>query len=519
MSDHSRVIVHIDIDCFYVQVEELHNPDLRSKNVAIKQKSCLVTCNYNARQFGVQKLMSVSEALKCCPDLVLVNGEDLTKYKAMSDRIFDVLSRFTTQIEKLGMDENFIDVTELLAEHEVVMDDATYIEETSDACDCDCGCVERLKIGTVIAKQMRQAIFDELRITTSAGIAYNKQLAKLVGSRNKPNKQTVIFDSAVSAFMSGLQSVRQLCGIGQKMAELLESIGIKTVVELQDVSLDMLKKKVDAKTAERLKAWSMGDDNSSVKPSGKPKSLSIEDSTFGCPLKNVYEVETKFSALISKLLVVSAEDGRSPTVFKVTVRKTQIFKELLQRESKQGPIQKNLLNGSAEAVTLNLVGLAMNLFKKMITEKEFKITLLGVSFTKFQEESNQKSSIEKFLCKDVPPPSTSREVKSPKIETKSPKNEVKKSKILEWISKSAESSNSTSSSAPPPAKRPKLNDDTPKIPVPSNVDLDVFNSLPDDVKQELMQKWSRTLSPISTKLPQKISTSKKSTLDRFLKPM
>lgn len=526
-TNHNRVIIHIDIDCFYAQVEEILNPELRTKNVGIQQKSCIVTCNYNARAKGVTKLMGLQEALQLCPDLVLVNGEDLTKYKQMSDRIFEVLSsRYTHQIEKLGMDENFLDVTKLLDNYSAAASNAveksTFIESSS--CDgeleCDCGCYKRLKIGTHIAKEMRQTLFDELGITTCAGIAYNKQLAKLIGSRNKPNKQTVIFDSAVSSYMRSLESVRKICGIGHKMAEQLESFGIKTVADLQDFDLELLKKKLDIKTAEKLKNWANGIDSSEIRPTGKPKSLSIEDSTYGNPLKNLLEVETKFSSLLSKLLAVTNDDGRIPCAFRVTVRKTVDVNDLLRRESKQVPINKSAITGNNSEVIQNLLKTAMSLFKKITPENPFTITLLGVSFCKFQEEIAQKSLIEKFLSKDVPKMTQMPKIESLKPPTSSSPKPKKSSKILEWISKANQSSSNESCTSPP-SKRIKISSEegpstsTSSINVPPCVDLSIFNSLPEDLQKELIQQWNTPKPSLS---PPNKKPVKKNTLDHFFKP-
>ena len=112
---HSRTIIHVDIDCFYAQVEMIRNPELRNLPLGIQQKHIVVTCNYVARKRGIKKLSYISDAKKKCPDLVLVNGEDLTTYREFSGKVHSLLSRdFTPLVEKLGMDENFLDVTELV---------------------------------------------------------------------------------------------------------------------------------------------------------------------------------------------------------------------------------------------------------------------------------------------------------------------------------------------------------------------------------------------------------------------
>ena len=113
-----RAILHVDVDCFYAQVEMARNPHLdRDRPVAVTQKFLVVTCNYPARAAGVGKLMRIDKAKEVCPDLVLVSGEDLTPYREASESIFAALSAFGP-CQKLGLDELFVDVT-ALAEAEV----------------------------------------------------------------------------------------------------------------------------------------------------------------------------------------------------------------------------------------------------------------------------------------------------------------------------------------------------------------------------------------------------------------
>uniref|UniRef100_A0A8C5VIF9 DNA polymerase iota n=1 Tax=Microcebus murinus TaxID=30608 RepID=A0A8C5VIF9_MICMU len=110
----SRVIVHLDLDCFYAQVEMISNPELKDKPLGVQQKNSVVTCNYEARKLGVGKLMSVRDAKEKCPQLVLVNGEDLTRYREMSYKVTELLKEFSPLVERLGFDENFVDLTEMV---------------------------------------------------------------------------------------------------------------------------------------------------------------------------------------------------------------------------------------------------------------------------------------------------------------------------------------------------------------------------------------------------------------------
>ena len=108
---HRRCIIHIDIDSFYAQVEMNLNPELKDKPVGVQQKYLMITCNYIARNMGVKKSMNAKEAKKVCPELVLVNGEDLKNYREYSQRTFQLCKEQFQDVERLGFDENFIDVT------------------------------------------------------------------------------------------------------------------------------------------------------------------------------------------------------------------------------------------------------------------------------------------------------------------------------------------------------------------------------------------------------------------------
>lgn len=521
---------------------------------------------------------------------MLVNGEDLTKYKKMSDRIFEVIHKYCPQIEKLGLDENFIDVTELVnltiansVEEELGLSPDTFIYKPVDndelPQECDCGCVRLLNVGTQVATELRKALFEELNVTSCAGIAYNKLLAKLVGSQNKPNKQTVIFDSLVSSFISSLGSVRSLPGIGHKLAETLAELSVRTVQDLQNAPLELLRKKLDEKTVQKIKSWCVGVDHSHVKPTGKQKTLSLEDSTFGNPLKSVYEVETKFSLLLIRLCDAICEDGRVPTVLRVTVRRTNAIEDINQRESRQTPLPTNLfkqksgaaLQLSDEKTLPQLIHLAMQLFAKVMGDKkqDFAVTLLGVAFTKFAEiVAKGANAIDRFLVPREAQLAAEKEVKAGKrpssttIESPPPSKRPKPSPLLKWIEKSSSevepgnpkslqaqvinagaNSKASESSPVPTIINPETSNSVLEVAssssvnkeeapreqsIPPNVDPEVFEALPDDVKQELIEQWrakpkpSEVTSPKSSVEAKGTAKGKKSasnTLDRFFKPM
>ncbi|XP_055678232.1 DNA polymerase iota [Lutzomyia longipalpis] len=409
---HPRVIIHIDIDCFYAQVEELRNPQLRDKPLGVQQKNIVVTCNYPARERGVDKLMPVAEARRRCPELQLVRGEDLTPYRQMSSRVFDVLQRFTPAVEKLGFDENYMDVTREIEERlqGVTMSDDPEVvgcvcPEGEMLPPCPCGCDRRLAAGTALAQEVREALHTELGLTTCAGIAHNKLLAKLVGGVNKPNNQTVLVPHCAATFLADLEKVRRVTGVGQKTEALLAEIGIRTVRDLQDVDIERLQRKFGHETATKLKDLSLGRDNMPVRATGRPKSIGLEDSCRAISVKQ--DVEEKFSVLLVRLVNQVVDDGRIPIAIKMTLRKFDPAKKTSHRETKQANIlpslfklrpegKLNLTEGGHE----KLLRIVMRLFERLIDLRQpFNITLLGLAFSKFQERRFGPCSIANFLIK------------------------------------------------------------------------------------------------------------------------
>lgn len=409
-NEHPRSIIHIDIDCFYAQVEMLRNPELRTVPLGIQQKNIIVTSNYEARNYGVQKCMLVSDALKTCPNLKLVNGEDLHDYRAASNKIFELLQTWKCPVEKLGMDENFIDVTKLVEEKLkcVHIDSVTHSGHiyNESGIECLCGCHTRLKVASQLANEIRQKIYDELGFTTCAGIAHNKLLAKLVCPLHKPNNQTTICPEHATEFMSTLQSVRSIPSIGLKTTETLISHKIISVTDLQQVPLDILKKHFSSDMAVRLKNLSLGEDNTPVKQTGKPQSIGLEDSFKTVSVKS--EVEDKFCALLQRLLILVREDGRIPVSLRVTLRKKDAKRLSSHRESRQCQISPSIFiitNGSLTVTNVGqqkLMTIIMRLFNKLIDlSKPFHLTLVGLAFTKFQERMTGRSSIVNYLMNDI----------------------------------------------------------------------------------------------------------------------
>ncbi|XP_035866090.1 DNA polymerase iota isoform X3 [Phyllostomus discolor] len=230
-SSSSRVIVHVDLDCFYAQVEMISNPELKGKPLGVQQKSLVVTCNYEARELGVKKLMSVRDAKEKCPQLVLVNGEDLTRYRAISYKVTELLEEFSPVVERLGFDENFVDVTEMVEKRlqplqsdelpALTVSGHVYNDQSINLHDI---LHRRLLVGSQMAAEMREAMHDRLGLTGCAGVASNKLLAKLVSGVFKPNQQTVLLPESSQDLILSLKHIKEMPGSYDAMTPMVDTI-------------------------------------------------------------------------------------------------------------------------------------------------------------------------------------------------------------------------------------------------------------------------------------------------------
>ena len=159
----TRKIIHIDADCFYAAVEMREDPALYGKPVAVggnpRQRGVVATCNYEARSWGVHSAMSMAQALKICPDLIVIPVR-MELYRQVSQQIHQILQDYTELIEPLSLDEAFLDVTD------------------SDNCKGS---------ATLMAQEIRSRVWQDLRLVVSAGVAPNKFLAKIASDWRKPN--------------------------------------------------------------------------------------------------------------------------------------------------------------------------------------------------------------------------------------------------------------------------------------------------------------------------------------------
>ncbi|XP_059908997.1 DNA polymerase iota-like isoform X2 [Gadus macrocephalus] len=327
--------------------------------------------------------MSVVDAQEKCPQLVLVKGEDLTHYREMSYQVTELLTSYCPLVERLGFDENYVDVTEMVEKRLTHCSSFEGHVYNRSGIETNPGPHRRLVVGSHIAAELRTAICSKLGLDVCAGVATNKLLAKLVSGSFKPNQQTTLLPQDVDHIMGHLGGLHRVPGVGHQTSKRLQALGLVTVQDLQLFPLAGLVKEFGVPTGQRLKNLSLGVDDSPVVPTGAPKSLSDEDSFK--KISTTREVVEKTQELLTSLVERMQKDGRPPQTFRLTIPRYSAENKWFSRESRQCPVPHHLrhkvVSGSTDA-NVHLVTLAMKLFNKMVDGgTAFHLTLLNVCFT------------------------------------------------------------------------------------------------------------------------------------------
>lgn len=212
----NRKIIHVDMDAFYASVEQMDNPLLRGKPIAVggsENRGVVAAASYEARKFGVRSAISGVMAKKNCPELIFVRPR-FDRYKEISGKIQKIFYEYTDLVEPLSLDEAYLDVTNNKKGN---------------------------PSATLLAQEIRQRIFNEVGLTASAGISVNKFVAKIASDYNKPNGQKTVNPDEVISFLEELP-IRKFHGVGKVTTEKMYQLGIFTGVELKSKTLDFLEK-------------------------------------------------------------------------------------------------------------------------------------------------------------------------------------------------------------------------------------------------------------------------------------
>jgi DNA polymerase-4 len=212
----NRKIIHIDMDAFYASVEQLDDPSLRGKPVAVggsENRGVVAAASYEARKFGVKSAMSGFIAKKNCPDLIFVSPR-FDRYKEISNKIQSIFKEYTDMVEPLSLDEAYLDVTQNKKGN---------------------------PSASILAEEIRLRILNEVGLTASAGISVNKFVAKIASDYNKPNGQKTVNPEDVIPFLEALP-IRKFYGVGKVTTEKMYQLGIFSGVELKSKSVEFLEK-------------------------------------------------------------------------------------------------------------------------------------------------------------------------------------------------------------------------------------------------------------------------------------
>lgn len=264
MPQKERTILHIDMDAFYASIEQRDNPALKGKPVIIGGKTgrgVVSTASYEARKYGVRSAMPISEAVRRCPDGVYI-PPDIPKYHAVSQQIMEIFHRYTPDVEAISLDEAFVDVT---------------------------GSRKLFGSAEQIGRTMKQNIYEELQLTASVGLAYNKFLAKLASDLDKPDGFYIVTPDDLQEKIWPL-SIRRMMGVGGKTADMLEKMGIRTIGQLAVMDRGLLEH-ILGKAGGQMHELANGIDHRAVEPLREAKSFGRE-TTFPEDIDDRYILET-----------------------------------------------------------------------------------------------------------------------------------------------------------------------------------------------------------------------------------
>jgi DNA polymerase-4 len=326
-----RKIIHIDMDAFYASVEQRDNPELRGKPVAVggsRERGVVAAASYEARKFGVRSAMPSLVAARNCPGLIFV-APRFEIYKEVSEQVREIFARYTPLIEPLSLDEAYLDVTENL---------------------------RGLPSATATARAIREQIFAESQLTASAGVSYNKLLAKLASDFRKPNGIYVITPEQGPAFVEALP-VGKFHGIGPVTAARMNSLGIFTGADLRGRSLDFLNAHF-GKVGSFYYGIARGLDDREVEPDRKRKSVGSEN-TFARDLTQHAELAEALTPLIEDVWSYCERTGMRGRTVTLKIKYADF--QLITRRRTEAAAIGNL--AELTRVSLALLGLLMPLPK------------------------------------------------------------------------------------------------------------------------------------------------------------
>lgn len=356
-TDWAQVIVHVDMDAFFASVEQLHHPEWRGKPVIVgadpkegKGRGVVSTASYEARKYGVHSAMPISKAYRLCPQGVYVvpHGKLYSDY---SKQIFEILYHFTPVVEILSIDEAFLDVT---------------------------GSLHLFNSVEHLGQEIKKQIYNGTGLTASIGIAPNKSVAKIASDFNKPDGLTIVSPTDIQNFLDPL-SITKLFGVGKKMHEALQHLGINTVEELREYPKSFLEEKF-GEMGTHIYQMALGIDERHVQIHDEIKSISHE-TTFETDLVDSDHLNNTMLHLAAKVSQRLRKRGLKGKTIQLKIRFDD-FTTYTRR--------KTLINYTNLTDDIYMIG------KKMLNEFqpfEKPIRLIGIGVSQLVDEKGMQISL------------------------------------------------------------------------------------------------------------------------------
>ena len=349
MSNQYRKIIHVDMDAFYASVEQRDHPELRGKPIAVGGsggRGVVMTASYEARKFGVRSAMPAHMARERCPDIIFVKSR-MDMYREASDRIREIFLSYTDKVEPLSLDEAYLDVT-------TNKRDEPYASE--------------------LAKRIRQDIYDETGLTASAGVSYNKFLAKLASDYNKPNGQTVIRPDQAQDFLDALP-IEKFHGVGKVTSQKMRHIGVVNGKTLKEKSLETLVDRF-GKVGRYYYHIVRGIDDREVTADRIRKSVGVER-TFSGNIADISGLKEELDNVIERLLYRLKNVDREGFTLTLKLKTTgfEIINRSITAESSFR--HKAFIEDTAYALM------------KMAVSEGVSYRLIGLKVSNFKDEGNE----------------------------------------------------------------------------------------------------------------------------------
>ncbi|SJZ93221.1 DNA polymerase-4 [Enhydrobacter aerosaccus] len=341
MAEETRKIIHLDMDAFYASVEQRDDPSLRDKPVAVggsRERGVVMAASYEARRFGVRSAMPSTTARRLCPELLFVKPR-FEVYKEVSRQIRVIFLEYTPLVEPLSLDEAYLDVTTNL---------------------------KNMPLASEIAREIRARILEQTGLTASAGISYNKFLAKLASDHRKPNGQFVIRPEKGPLFVESLP-VGKFHGIGPATEAKMQRLGIHTGADLKAQSLEFLQQNF-GKSGAYYHAIARGQDDRRVVPDRPRKSIGSE-TTFPQDLGRPIDIEEGVLSVLDDVWSYCERTGTAGRTVTVKIKYAD-FQIVTRSRTLSSPVGSRI---DLEQASIELV--------RSIFPLQKKVRLLGVSLS------------------------------------------------------------------------------------------------------------------------------------------